>query len=462
MAVVTILCHGTANSTDRTTSEGSELVISKIQTLLDGADDWDWLLCEGAGTRKLRHQYTGTNEAGFTELDPDDPLDHIEPDLPHAGPRPAPPLAGIVGMPEARRIASTFPGGVFAGQGVDANVARAVRFVNHRKTQGMDGRLTVNLAGHSRGSMTCYKIASALDKMYGNHVHVNIFAIDPVPGNTGSINKKMYRNIALGSNVQNSFLMLAEMERRLNFRPYIDAKYAGGGDAHRFDTMPGIHGGINELTGTEWESARLVLSRALRFLKENGSRFRSAKGDGGVEYVEANQYILDKNGDHALGALAMYSRLMTRIKNYEGDAQSFNADKHRVANVAGPKGTWGEPGNQMTDPDTRGRADHHGLRMDEAQARMGVEPHALQPNRFFANQEHEELFQALYPAFYTAVSKLEKIGHPDSVKELREAIANAKTTHQRMSRDTKAYFDDFCLRTHVTGYHQVKDGVRYT
>jgi hypothetical protein len=459
MAVVTILCQGTANSTDRTTSDNSELVISKIQTLLDGADDWDWLLCEGAGTKKLRHQYIGNNEADFVDLDPDDPLDHVELDLPHAGARPAPPLAGIVGMPEARRIASPFLGGVFAGQGVDANVARAVRFVNYRKTQGVDGRLQVNLAGHSRGSMTCYKIASALDKLYGNQVNVNIFAIDPVPGNTGSINKGMYRDIALGSNVQNSFLMLAEMERRLNFRPYIDAKYAGGNAAHRFDTMPGIHGGINELTGSEGEAARLVLSRAVRFLMENKSKFRLAEGD---RYVEANQYILDTNGDHELSALAMYSRLMMRIKNYEAHAQSFNADKHRIANVAGPKDTWGEPGHTMKDPDTRGRDDHHGLRMDEAQARMGVEPHALQPHRFFANQEHEDLFRTLYPAFHTAVSKLEKIGDPSNVKELRQEIANAKTTYQRMSRDTKAYFDDFCLRTNVTGHHQVKDGVQYT
>src|SRR5690349_5642513 len=56
MPVITVLCHGTANSTNRSTSGGSELVISKLSTLLTGTDGRNWILNEGAGTKELGHQ----------------------------------------------------------------------------------------------------------------------------------------------------------------------------------------------------------------------------------------------------------------------------------------------------------------------------------------------------------------------------------------------------------------------
>src|SRR5207344_1666419 len=125
-----------------------------------------------------------------------------------------------------------------------------------------------------------------LYKVYGHSVSVNIFAIDPVPGNTGSMNKESYDRIALGNNVDNSFLMLAESEHRQTFRPYIDALYSkGGNQKNQFDTMPGTHGGINELKGSEGEAAALVLSRALRFLRDNGTSFNGKEG----------KYILNDN-----------------------------------------------------------------------------------------------------------------------------------------------------------------------
>src|SRR5262249_45571938 len=112
MPVITILCHGTANSTNRSTSGGSELVISKLSTLLTGTDGRNWILNEGAGTKELRHQANTPGKKGG--------------------------LMGIV-----------------AGEGVEANVARSLRFVsdNHLHfNAGLQGNapLTVNLAGHSR------------------------------------------------------------------------------------------------------------------------------------------------------------------------------------------------------------------------------------------------------------------------------------------------------------------------
>src|SRR6185369_8838207 len=186
--------------------------------------------------------------------------------------------------------------------------------------------------------------------------------------------------------------------------------------------------------GSEAEAAALVLSRALRFLRDNGTSFNGKEG----------KYILDDNS-----TMDKYSEMMMKLKNYKAHAShnpfgkspehgfkavaldrvnravnlgmSFaNVERHRIVNVAGTerpslgarigetahkaiagklgtggnetKETWGTDRHQVTDANTRGRADHHGLNMGKALQRMGVDPHAERPHRFFANKEHEALF----------------------------------------------------------------------
>ena len=281
--------------------------------------------------------------------------------------------------------------GLFAGHGVEGNVIRSVRFV--RDTLTRERHLTVNLAGHSRGSITCYKIAYQLFETYQNTVPVNIFAIDPVPGNNGKINEDMYKQMALRDNVAKSFLMLAESEHRQTFRPYIDERYATRNRGeHKYDTMPGTHGGINMLTGSEHEAAELVLSRALRFLEKHGT------------LLENRHDILRDDA-----ALRKYSELMTRISEYKARASinpfksgglgnlfatSLHVEKHRIVNVAGPKTAFGGANNALVpSPEDRVRKDHHGLGMNTALQQMGqAEPQSQRPIRSFANKEHEKLF----------------------------------------------------------------------
>jgi hypothetical protein len=411
MRVVTILCHGTMNSTKRSTSEGSELVISKIAFLLAGRDGADWILNEGAGTKELRRQGIDSGTAM----------------------------------------------GIAAGEGVQGNVDKSVDFVK-RQLKGSSGgigssrgiAITVNLAGHSRGSITCYKIASALlndaDPAVRS-VPVNIFAIDPVPGNNGSLNKENFTNLALGSNVKKSFLMLAESEHRLNFRPYVDALYSIGKKEHKFDTIPGTHGGINMLTGNESEAATIVLSRALNFLKKSGSLFGS----------EVDNFIMND-----AAAARMYSKMMLRIKKYKAHASvnplkgglgnllasSLNVDKHRIANVAGDKKTWGYDSASATDQgaQTRSRNDHHGLSMASATERMGVSDgvHAQRTNRFFANQHHEKAFEKLYASIFNEVKNLERSGAKEHVASLRKIISSGASGYANMSAAEMRYFDAFC------------------
>jgi hypothetical protein len=416
MTVLTILNHGTANSTDTRTSEGNVLVISKIAALLDGPD---WILNEGAGTAELRKQ-------------------------------------GI-DSPEGKGIAG--------GKGVEDNVARAVEWVKKRHRE-QRGQISVNLAGHSRGSITCYKIARALcDHRDTANVPINIFAIDPVPGNTGNAftnNGENYKNIVLGGNVWpgRSVLMLAESEHRLVFRPYVDALYSVGLPRHRLDTIPGTHGGINMLGGYEDEAAQIVLSQALEFLKANNSTMSDA----------ADQFILSEKE-----RMKLYSELMWRLKKYKAHASlnpfkkggnlketainivtaGLRVDTHRIANVQGKKADFG-PGMAGTADDKahlQGRKDHHGLKMSEALQRVMPgdgkdEAHSKRPHRFFCNLDHQNLFGRHYPELIGNVKELERSGAGDmakiriKMKVLGEGAAN----YQAMDGMEKRYFDRFLAK----------------
>ena len=417
MVVKTILCHGTSNSRNTATSNGNKLVISMLGELLQGREGKDWLLLEGAGTVELRNQGVDTGQA---------------------------------------RVGSLILAGVFGGKGVEGNVQKAAQFIKDAHEQ--DPNLKVNLAGHSRGSITCYKIANALFRI-DPKIEVNIFAIDPVPGNNGSVNKEMYENINLPGSVRHSFLMLAESEHRLNFRPYVDALYSIGAPHHKFDTIPGTHGGINELGGAESEAATLVLSRALKFLHKHGSPFRRLIGA-----------VLDDKQ-----SLDQYARMMSRIKQYKKGASvnplkggtlnlamsSLNVDKHRIVNVAGPdKKAWGggvppektllksavagikgalTPNNAMNK--------HHGLNMSDALRRMrpagpAETPHATRANRFFANQQHEKLFVNAYPLISNEVKGLERSGDIANVQAMEAALQHFSLGS--FSAAERDYFQAFC------------------
>ncbi len=409
MPVLTILSHGTSNSTNVNTSEGHVLVITQLALVQSGAQGTHWILNEGAGTKELRN--TGVQSSGIA--------------------------------------------GVAKGEGVEANVTRSVQWVKTRMAE-LNAPVTVNLAGHSRGSITCYKIARALnDDTVTMNIPVNIFAIDPVPGNTGRMNKENHQNIALGPNVVNSFLMLAESEHRLVFRPYIDSLYSVGRDNHKMDTIPGTHGGINMLGGPEKEAAAIVLSRAIKFLKKKGSLFANQ----GLDF-----FILEGKA-----RLKTYAELMSRIKKYKARAtvnpfrgldgivnfamSGFQVEKHRTANVVGPKDAWGKQKLSTTVTDegaaTRSREDHHGLNMSTAIGRInpneeGDIAHAARPHRFFANFDHQALFQKHYGTLFGTVQALERSGQ-DKAK-LKSEFAAGNGDYNNMTQPEKDYLVRFLVK----------------
>jgi hypothetical protein len=179
----------------------------------------------------------------------------------------------------------------------------------------------------------------------------------------------------------------------------------------------------------------------LRFLKKNGSFLKS----------EADRFILDD-----AGAVRQYSSLMMRLSEYKCNASvnpfkggidglknlamsTLNVDRHRVVNVA-----------RGTPVDDRGRADHHGLGMSQALGSMGVfEPHAQRPIRFFANKEHEKLFEKRYPTLKPAIRNLEGSGSQQNVKALRDAVIANANAFTMMDWMTQTYFSVYCERAKV-------------
>ena len=135
----------------------------------------------------------------------------------------------------------------------------------------------------------------------------------------------------------------------------------------------------------------------------------------------------------------------------------IQVDRHRIANVYGPKGTWGGPSAQIhAEGDKyaglRTKADHHGLNMSEAIRRMsGDTAHVSRAHRFFANGEHEKLFAQAYPGAFEVVRSLERKGvSSDDKASLRLILStHCKSSHDAMRGAVKEHFEGFCAERGV-------------
>lgn len=341
MPVLTILNHGTMNS-----SKGDKtLVITKLESLLGGkSGTGDWMINQGAGTWQLSMQRL---------------MSHGD-------------------LPGWQTV-----GGIVWGKGVDENVEKSYKWVCHKIGSSQPGTFTVNLAGHSRGSITCFKIANRLhnsDKTKG--CRVNIFAIDPVAGNLGMINSGVYKDIVLQSNINSAYMFLAETERRLNFRPYIDKKFIEGLPEHRMDTIPGNHGGINELKATRrHESGDVVLHHAIKFLRANGTQF-----------TDSVELRVRSKGHGEL--LVLYATIMDHFMEYKNQDKKESGIKEkedlRVYNLRK------ESAENVRESLSRGFLEKNKFGGHYGSNGLG----RPRPSRFFANLDHEDLFKQHYGATY--------------------------------------------------------------
>jgi hypothetical protein len=341
MQVITILNHGTANDS----TSGRNLVISRLEQWMvgvKGTGSTRWMINQGVGslqnTAERQHSLYGWDTLG----------------------------------------------GILWARGIDKNVDKSVAFAaSWAKAYGA-ANLTVNLAGHSRGSITAFKIANELQRNpETNGCHTNIFAIDPVPGNLGWVNNNAYKRIALEGNVRNTFMILAESERRNCFRAYIDRVFLQDLPMHRMDTIPGNHGGINELDSAEHESADVVLDHAVKFLSAHGTEFNHSPNT-----LKSDSQLLE-----------LYSEIMMKFQSYKDQGAKRN-NKGFLAMG------WASSGDRQVQTLQEDRSLRLGRNIPllEKNKYRGREMKGLQglvsqsaECRFFANSDHKSIFHRLHP-----------------------------------------------------------------
>jgi hypothetical protein len=379
MPSVTILNHGTFNA------EHEDIVISRLGKLLFGTRNKQWMLNTGVGTlgqAKDRHYLPGWNTLG----------------------------------------------GIFWAKGLDKNVEDAVTFVKghcQNTVNGAAATLKVNIAGHSRGSMTALKIAVRLrEEEETKDCPVNLFLIDPVPGNLGWINAGMYKGIAIDrANVKHAYMILAESERRGAFKPYVDQTFLANEPTHYMDTIPGDHGGINASGAGKHESADVVLHHAVTFLREHGTGFKDTTG------VLKNKAEL----------LELYAGIMLKFLRYQkqGGATATSDRKLQVYNRHKKVGIWNKGGLEKNKFD--GRSMRGMGTTVEALSGLQVAPEA----RFFANHDHKLILRDLHGGLCAQIERIEQANAGDRRAELRDEMCDDAAFHARymaMGLDAREHF----------------------
>jgi hypothetical protein len=365
---VTILNQGTWNE------ENEDIVIARLGLLLAGPRNEWWMLNAGVGTRDQTDN-RGNTFHGWNAL-----------------------------------------GGAVWARGIDKNVEDAVTFVKRHCHTSANGaaNLTVNIAGHSRGSMTALKIAVRLkEEEKTADCPVNLFLIDPVPGNLGWVNAGMYKGIAIDkANVRNAHMILAESERRETFKPYVDQTFLANDPTHYMDTIPGNHGGINALAGNDHEAGDIVLHHAVEFLRGHGSVFEdtTAVSKGKPELLE------------------LYAGIMIKFLRYQkqGGAKATDDRKLQVYNHHKKVGFWNKGGlekNQFDGRSMRGMGT-----AIPALSGLQVAPEA----RFFANQDHKHLLRESHGALCAHIERVEQANTPESRAQARDDMYNEPTFPARL------------------------------
>jgi hypothetical protein len=154
--------------------------------------------------------------------------------------------------------------GVMDGYGWEQNVEHAMAVLNAT----VDLPRTINMVGWSRGAITCFMIAHALNENPRTKtINVNIFALDPVPGpgNFDDPNKA-----TLPPNVRRYYAVVQEDERRRIFKPVLITADSGMDAKTKFYYMPGGHS-----TGVFRRKNEVGLIAAFlvhRFLQKHGTR----------------------------------------------------------------------------------------------------------------------------------------------------------------------------------------------
>ncbi len=153
--------------------------------------------------------------------------------------------------------------GVVDGYGWEQNVEHTMAVLDAT----IDLPRTINTVGWSRGAITCFMIAHALQQNpRTSAIPINIFALDPVPGpgNFDDPNK-----VTLPSNVKSYTAVVQEDERRRIFKPVLTEANEAPRAKTKFFYMPGGHS--SGVFRTRTEVGLIAAFLVHRFLEKHGT-----------------------------------------------------------------------------------------------------------------------------------------------------------------------------------------------
>lgn len=215
------------------------------------------------------------------------------------------------------------PKGMVTGFGWEQNVKHTMAVLNAT----FDLPRVINMAGWSRGAITCFMIANALyDDPRTRSIEVNIFAFDPVPGpgNFDDPNK-----VTLPPNVNHYAAIVQEDERRKIMRPAVTSAVDVPGVKTRFYYMPGSH--ATPVFRTKNEVGLIAAFLAHKFLQKHRTRLNSAIELSGRDlcelYAKIRIDIAEYRGDHG-GFLQVLGRQKRQAPNNFRDTEYFINDHH--------------------------------------------------------------------------------------------------------------------------------------
>ena len=189
--------------------------------------------------------------------------------------------------------------GNLTGHGWEHNVDDAMTIIKFIHASSPISVL--NMAGWSRGAVTCHMLAHALaSEPKTQNITVNIFAADPV---AGPGNRTDPRKNTLPGNVDSYFAIVAENENRKIMKPVnvgrIESDSHGLGQKVKVITVPGEHNS-GVLNGTPL--GKLVWFLAHKFLSKRGTELNGGLNLSHVDvcecYAGIRMYMSDFRNMH--------------------------------------------------------------------------------------------------------------------------------------------------------------------
>lgn len=250
-------------------------------------------------------------------------------------------------------LANKFAGasGNINGRGWDENIQRSVQLIQTLQFDHNKNIETINMVGWSRGGVTCMRLANAIHELFGQTIDVNIFAVDPVAGQSEGETRQDTRVIP--PNVRNYVAILAKQEGRQSFKPQDMSRMIvadRGRTRATYLPMPGQHNAqvLDKGKGTGAPEHTISLNLAYTFLRHCGTTFSAlpspALGSASqvcLQYgiikakAASGQYKSTSGIKNFIVGLGIGQRSFTKKKNLglyvSGGADSYWINEHHHA-----------------------------------------------------------------------------------------------------------------------------------